>query len=282
MPDRRTPDAASAEGTGSAVFRLVTHRRDFGDVAVSFSLRNEGVVSTASTPPVAWDGVHVFLRYQSPDRLYSASANRRDGTVVIKKKCPGGASNGGTYFSLSTSGIHAVPYGEWQHVVATVRNLTPAGVELRLEIGGRVVAAAVDDGFGCAPIRSAGAVGIRGDNANFRLDDFAVSQLDTEPAGHSTKEKRPVNPEPDQPEPTFEQARRELERIVAQLEGGDAGLEEAIALWERGEALYRLCLAKLDAAQGRVEQLGRELSGVAPQAGPEGGEPDPLAGPEGS
>ena len=50
--------------------------------------------------------------------------------------------------------------------------------------------------------------------------------------------------EPDRPEPTFEQARGELERIVAQLEGGDAGLEEAIALWERGEALYRLCLAE--------------------------------------
>jgi hypothetical protein len=106
------------------------------------------------------------------------SANRRDGTVVIKKKCPGGPSNGGSYYSLSTSSLYAVPYGEWQHVVATVRNLTPVSVELRLEIGGRIVAAAVDDGLGCAPIRSAGAVGIRGDNANFRLDDFAVSQLD--------------------------------------------------------------------------------------------------------
>jgi hypothetical protein len=178
VPDRRAPDAVSANGTGSAVFRLVTHRRDFGNVAVSFSLRNDAVMSTASTPPVPWDGVHVFLRYQSSDRLYSASANRRDGTVVIKKKCPGGPSNGGSYYSLSTSSLYAVPYGEWQQVVATVRNLTPVSVELRLEIGGRIVAAAVDDGLGCAPIRSAGAVGIRGDNANFRLDDFAVSQLD--------------------------------------------------------------------------------------------------------
>ena len=58
-------------------------------------------------------------------------------------------------------------------------------------------------------------------------------------------------------EPTFEEARTELERIVAQLESGEAGLEEAIALWERGEELYRLCLSKLDAAQGRVEELGR-------------------------
>ena len=57
-------------------------------------------------------------------------------------------------------------------------------------------------------------------------------------------------------EPTFEQARAELYRILTRLESGDAGLEEAIGLWERGEQLYRLCVAKLDAAQGRVDTLG--------------------------
>jgi hypothetical protein len=177
VPDRRAPDAASAGGTGSAVFRLVTRRRDFRDVAVSFALRNDELASTASSP-AAWDGVHVFLRYQSPYRLYSASANRRDGTVVIKKKCPGGPSNGGTYHTLSETGDYAVPYGEWQRVVTTVRNLPGGAVELRLEIGGRIVAAAVDEGVGCGTIESAGSVGIRGDNADFRLDDFAVSQLE--------------------------------------------------------------------------------------------------------
>jgi exodeoxyribonuclease VII small subunit len=65
---------------------------------------------------------------------------------------------------------------------------------------------------------------------------------------------------------SFEEARTELERIVAQLESGDAPLEDAIALWERGEQLYRLCVAKLDAAQGRVEELGRELAAEAPEA----------------
>jgi exodeoxyribonuclease VII small subunit len=58
-------------------------------------------------------------------------------------------------------------------------------------------------------------------------------------------------------EPTFEEARAELEKIVAELESGRAGLEEALALWKRGEELYRLCLAKLDAAQGAVEELAR-------------------------
>ena len=65
-------------------------------------------------------------------------------------------------------------------------------------------------------------------------------------------------------EPTFEQARAELERILAQLESGEAGLEEAIGLWERGEELYRLCVAKLDAAQGRIDELGAGAEGDGP------------------
>ncbi|HEX2045371.1 MAG TPA: exodeoxyribonuclease VII small subunit [Gaiellaceae bacterium] len=64
----------------------------------------------------------------------------------------------------------------------------------------------------------------------------------------------------------FEEARRELERIVAQLESGQAGLEEAVALWERGEELYRLCVAKLDAAEGKIEELGRRAEAVRPDA----------------
>lgn len=59
-------------------------------------------------------------------------------------------------------------------------------------------------------------------------------------------------------QPTFEEARKELERIVAQLESGRADLEQAEALWERGEELYRICLAKLDSAQGKIEELPRE------------------------
>ena len=54
---------------------------------------------------------------------------------------------------------------------------------------------------------------------------------------------------------TFEAAQAELERIVQQLETGTAGLEEAIALWQRGEELYALCRGKLDAAEGSIEEL---------------------------
>jgi exodeoxyribonuclease VII small subunit len=73
-------------------------------------------------------------------------------------------------------------------------------------------------------------------------------------------------PEPGADTPTFEEARRELESIVAQLESGQAGLEEALALWERGEELYRLCLGRLDAAQGKIEELGRRAEALRPDA----------------
>jgi exodeoxyribonuclease VII small subunit len=56
---------------------------------------------------------------------------------------------------------------------------------------------------------------------------------------------------------TFEEAQRELERIVEQLESGSAGLDEAIKLWQRGEELYAFCRQKLDAAEGRIEELAR-------------------------
>ena len=56
---------------------------------------------------------------------------------------------------------------------------------------------------------------------------------------------------------TFEAAQRELDGIVQRLESGEASLDEAIALWERGEELYRLCVARLDAAHGRIEELAR-------------------------
>ena len=58
---------------------------------------------------------------------------------------------------------------------------------------------------------------------------------------------------------TFESAQRELEQIVERLERGQVGLDETIALWERGEELYRFCRSKLDGAQGKIEELARRV-----------------------
>ena len=65
-------------------------------------------------------------------------------------------------------------------------------------------------------------------------------------------------------DPTFEEAQRELEQIVERLERGEAGLDEAITLWERGEELYKLCATQLDAAQGKIDELARRAETVRP------------------
>ena len=59
---------------------------------------------------------------------------------------------------------------------------------------------------------------------------------------------------------TFEEALEELEGIVERLERGQTSLDEALTLWERGEALHRVCLERLDAAHGRVEELARRAA----------------------
>jgi exodeoxyribonuclease VII small subunit len=67
-------------------------------------------------------------------------------------------------------------------------------------------------------------------------------------------------------ETSFEAAQRELEQIVERLEHGQAPLDEAIALWERGEELYKLCLSKLDGAQGKIEELAKRVESANPSA----------------
>ena len=55
---------------------------------------------------------------------------------------------------------------------------------------------------------------------------------------------------------------RELDELVSRLERGDVPLDEALALWERGEALYRACAEQLDRAELRIEELRLGERGV--------------------
>ena len=54
---------------------------------------------------------------------------------------------------------------------------------------------------------------------------------------------------------SFEQLQAELEQVVGRLERGDVPVDEALHLWQRGEELLRLCRARLESAEGRVEEL---------------------------
>ena len=74
--------------------------------------------------------------------------------------------------------------------------------------------------------------------------------------------------------PTFEEALRRLDDVVARLEGGEVGLEEAVALFEQGQGYLAACRERLAAAQRRIEELTAEDLPAAPGEPPME-EPDP-------
>lgn len=60
---------------------------------------------------------------------------------------------------------------------------------------------------------------------------------------------------PDLSQMTFEDALKALEEVVRKLETGEVPLDDSIDLYERGEKLRKLCQARLDAAQARIEKI---------------------------
>lgn len=56
-------------------------------------------------------------------------------------------------------------------------------------------------------------------------------------------------------ERTFEENLKELELIVAKLESGEAGLDEALELYEKGIKLSALCKERLETAKQKIETL---------------------------
>ena len=71
-------------------------------------------------------------------------------------------------------------------------------------------------------------------------------------------------------ERTFEDLQRELDDLVARLERGDVPLDEALSLWQRGEELYRACVARLDRAELQIEELRLGAAGGDDSAPPAG------------
>jgi len=62
-------------------------------------------------------------------------------------------------------------------------------------------------------------------------------------------------------QPGFEEALERLEAIVKSLEDGDLPLEDSLRLFEEGVSLTRLCAAKLEEAQRRIDVLTRGEQG---------------------
>ena len=70
---------------------------------------------------------------------------------------------------------------------------------------------------------------------------------------------------------SFEQAMKELEQVVNQLERGEVPLDASIRLYERGAALKERCATLLKQAEERVEKItlgeGGQPTGTVPVEG---------------
>jgi hypothetical protein len=172
--DGKSPDPDSVRATDSAVFRAVTRRRDFANVTVGLGLDVATMTTTPRTRGREFDGVHLMLRYSSPQNLYTVSMCRRDGTTAIKKKTSvDPIGDEGTYTTLAQVPLEC-PLRSWGRFRAEVRNIGD-GVRITLWKDGHQVVTALDTGQGHAPpLTTPGRVGVRGDNTEFHLRDFSV------------------------------------------------------------------------------------------------------------
>ena len=63
------------------------------------------------------------------------------------------------------------------------------------------------------------------------------------------------------PPKSFEDALHELEQILAEIEGGELGLEESLVKYERGNFLIHHCRGVLGQAEKQIELLSKSADG---------------------
>jgi exodeoxyribonuclease VII small subunit len=71
---------------------------------------------------------------------------------------------------------------------------------------------------------------------------------------------------PANPPKSFEEAIEELEKILADIENGELGLEDSLAKYERGNHLLHYCRGVLGAAEKKIELLSRGPGGEIARA----------------
>lgn len=172
----------SAVKNNSAVFRLNTKESDFSNVAVSLDYKpveqgNGGVADHS------YDGIHIWVGYQSQYALYAATIFRWDTNLVIKKKIPieqsqcSDPSNQGCYYYLSDETKHPdlTKSGVWHHAEIDFTT-TGDNSKIKESIDGIEVFDITDNKIN-GPAYKSGAVGVRGDNTEFYFKNFTVVQL---------------------------------------------------------------------------------------------------------
>jgi len=61
----------------------------------------------------------------------------------------------------------------------------------------------------------------------------------------------------------YEEAIKELETILSELEKGELNLDEAIKLFEKSVELSKICFDKIKTTEGKVEIIKKELDQIS-------------------
>ena len=61
----------------------------------------------------------------------------------------------------------------------------------------------------------------------------------------------------------YEEAVKELEKILSQLESGELNLDDSIQLFEKSVELTKLCFEKIKTTEGKVELIKKELDEIS-------------------
>jgi hypothetical protein len=171
-------------GTGVAsngTFRMWTRRTDFQNVKVEMDL-NVDQLANLRGDTAGWDGVKFWLRRRlcTPEPAcgrvhdpnsqagYTAEVGLRDGRVYIQKKV------GSNYSLLSATPSNPIPYRSWMRVGGVVRNNPDGSVTIQVLRNGKVLVEYTDHGTNGAPLREAGRIGLRADNAQMSVDNLTV------------------------------------------------------------------------------------------------------------
>lgn len=62
---------------------------------------------------------------------------------------------------------------------------------------------------------------------------------------------------------SYEEAVKELEKILSQLESGELNLDESIKLFEKSVELSKVCFEKIKTTEGKVEIIKKELDEIS-------------------
>lgn len=60
---------------------------------------------------------------------------------------------------------------------------------------------------------------------------------------------------------SYEQAKHQLDEVVAQLEDKDLPLDDMVTLWEKGERLATVCEERLAGARARLQAVKPDAQG---------------------